>query len=159
MIWQALHQRGQAKRTLIITPAGLTTQWQEEMQDKFGANFEIFGRDFNSVNPRIWEYRAQAIASLDRLKRKEHKRLLLENRKWDLIIFDEAHRLSAVSYGGAKTDKTQNYRLAEEIRHKHYCEAMLLLTATPHQGEENHSRFKNLLLLLDDNMDFSGLDA
>ena len=38
MIWQALNQRGQAKRTLIITPAGLTTQWQEEMQDKFGVN-------------------------------------------------------------------------------------------------------------------------
>src|SRR5260370_30561396 len=66
--------------------------------------------------------------------------------------------MRAVNYGGAKTDKTQNYRLAEEIRHKHYCEAMLLLTATPNQGEENHSRFKNLLLLLDDNMDFSGLD-
>ncbi len=52
MIWQALYQRGQAKRTLIITPAGLTTQWQEEMQDKFGATFEIFGRDFLAVNPR-----------------------------------------------------------------------------------------------------------
>ena len=158
MVWQALAQRGQARRTLILTPAGLTVQWQEEMQDKFGAYFEIFKRDFQAVNPRIWDLKARAIASIETLKRPEHKRALLENRKWDLIIFDEAHRLSAVSYGGAKTDKTQNYRLAEEIRHKHYCEAMLLLTATPHQGEENHSRFKNLLLLLDDNMDFSGLD-
>ena len=158
MVWQALAQRGQARRTLILTPAGLTLQWQEEMQDKFGAYFEIFKRDFQAVNPRIWDLKATAIASIDTLKRPEHKRALLENRKWDLIIFDEAHRLSAVSYGGAKTDKTQNYRLAEEIRHKHYCEAMLLLTATPHQGEENHSRLKNLLLLLDDNMDFSGLD-
>ncbi|MCI0682086.1 MAG: hypothetical protein L0Y71_08280, partial [Gemmataceae bacterium] len=60
------------------TPAGLTTQWQEEMKDKFGADFEIFGRDFTSYNPRVWEYRAQSIASLDRLKRKENKRLLLE---------------------------------------------------------------------------------
>jgi hypothetical protein len=158
MIWQALHQRGQAKRTLIITPAGLTTQWQEEMQDKFGATFEIFGRDFNSVNPRIWEYRAQAIASLDRLKRKEHKRLLLENRKWDLIIFDEAHRLSAVNYGSGKTEKTQNYKLAEDIGLPEYSEAFLLLTATPHQGEDNHSRFKNLVRLLDDNIDFSALE-
>ena len=158
MVWQALAQRGQARRTLILTPAGLTLQWQEEMQDKFGAYFEIFKRDFQAVNPRIWDLKATAIASIDTLKRPEHKRALLENRKWDLIIFDEAHRLSAVNYGGAKTDKTQNYRLAEEIRPKHYCEAMLLLTATPHQGEENHSRFKNLLLLLDDNIDFSGLD-
>src|SRR5215831_6155594 len=96
MIWQALAQRAQANRTLVITPAGLTTQWQEELQDKFRATFEIFGRDFLSVNPRVWEFKAQAIASIDRLKRAEHKRILLENRKWDLIIFDEAHRLSAV---------------------------------------------------------------
>src|SRR5947209_15045547 len=56
MIWQALAQRGQARRTLIITPAGLTTQWQEEMQDKFGAFFEVFGRDFRAVNPRVWAF-------------------------------------------------------------------------------------------------------
>jgi SNF2 family DNA or RNA helicase/HKD family nuclease len=158
MVWQALWQRGQAKRTLIITPAGLTTQWQEEMQDKFGQLFEIFGRDFWAVNPRIWDLKAAAIASLDTLKRAEHKKALLENRKWDLVIFDEAHRLSAMSYDTGKTDKTQNYKLAEEIRHKHYCDAMLLLTATPHQGEENNSRFKNLIGLLEDDIDFTGLD-
>jgi len=160
MIWQALYQRGQAKRTLIITPAGLTTQWQEELQDKFRATFEIFGRDFLAVNPRVWEFKAQAIASIDRLKRAEHKRILLENRKWDLIIFDEAHRLSAVVYGsGQKTEKTQNYKLAEEIRQKEYSEAFLLLTATPHQGEENHSRFKHLVALLEDEIDFSALEG
>jgi ERCC4-related helicase len=157
MIWQALHQRGQARRTLIVTPAGLTTQWQEEMEEKFGARFEVFGRDFLSVNPRVWEYKAQAIASIDRLKRAEHKRVLLENRKWDLIIFDEAHRLSAMNYSEKKVEKTQNYKLAEELRSKQYCEAFLLLTATPHQGEENHSRFKNLILLLEDEVDFAGL--
>lgn len=159
MIWQALHQRGQARRTLIITPAGLTTQWQEEMQDKFGATFEIFGRDFLAVNPRIWDFKAAAIASLDRLKRPEHKRILLENRKWDLIIFDEAHRLSAMDYGSHKVEKTQNYRLAEEIRHQHYTEALLFLPATPHQGEENHSRFRNLLNLLEEDLDFGELDG
>ncbi len=158
MIWQALAQRGQAKRTLIVTPAGLTTQWQEEMQDKFGQLFEVFGRDFRAVNPRIWDLKATAIASIDTLKRAEHKRMLLENRRWDLIIFDEAHRLSAMDYGSGKVERTQNYRLAEEVRHKHYCDAMLLLTATPHQGEENHSRFKNLLGLLEDDIDFSGLE-
>jgi len=158
MIWQALAQRGQARRTLIITPAGLTTQWQEEFQDKFGVMFEIFGRDFWAVNPRVWDLKAAAIASIDTLKRKVHKDVLLGNRKWDLIIFDEAHRLSATEYGGSKVEKTQNYRLAEEVRDRQYCEAMLLLTATPHQGEENHSRFKNLLALLDDDIDFSGLE-
>lgn len=158
MIWQALAQRGQAKRTLVITPAGLTTQWQEEMQDKFGAFFEVFGRDFHAANPRIWDFKATTIASLDTLKRAEHKRTLLENRKWDLIIFDEAHRLSAMNYSSGKVEKTQNYRLAEELRHNRYCDALLLLTATPHQGEENHSRFKNLLSLLEDDINFVGLE-
>jgi len=164
MIWQALEQRGQAKRTLIIVPAGLTTQWQEEMQDKFGcgtgheAPFEIFGRDFWAVNPRIWDLKARAIASLNMLKRAEHKRVLLENRKWDLIIFDEAHRLSAMDYGSRKVEKTQNYKLAEELRGNQYCDALLLLTATPHQGEENHSRFKNLVYLLHEYVDFSALE-
>ena len=156
MIWQALMQRGQANRTLIITPAGLTTQWQEEMQDKFGQLFEVFRRDFWAINPRIWDLKACAIASIDTLKRSEHKNVLLENRKWDLIIFDEAHKLSAMDYDSGKTDKTQNYRLAEELRN--YCDALLFLTATPHQGEENNSRFKNLLLLLNDEIDFSGLE-
>ena len=158
MIWQALMQRGQAQRTLIITPAGLTTQWQEEMQDKFGILFEIFGRDFTAINPRVWDLKAAAIASLDTLKRADHKRVLLENRRWDLIIFDEAHRLSAIDYGSGKTEKTHNYRLAEEVSHKYYSDAFLLLTATPHQGEENHSRFKNLVSLLEENVNFAGLE-
>jgi superfamily II DNA or RNA helicase len=155
MVWQALLQRGYANRTLIITPAGLTRQWQEELKDKFQADdFEIFGRDFWATNPRIWDLRARAIASLDRLKRKEHKRVLLENRKWDLIVFDEAHRLSAKEYG-SKTDKTQNYQLAEILRD--YTDALLLLTGTPHAGDPDHSRFINLVRLLEPKVDFSTL--
>ena len=154
MVWQALAQRGNASRTLVVCPAGLTRQWQEEFQDKFRAAFEIFGRDFTATNPRTWDLRASAIASLDRLKRKEHKRVLLENRKWDLIIFDEAHRLSAKEYG-RKTDKTQNYQLAEALRD--YADSLLLLTATPHAGDPNHSRFVNLVKLLESKVDFSPL--
>jgi superfamily II DNA or RNA helicase len=154
MVWQALAQRGNASRTLVITPAGLTRQWQEEFKEKFQADFEIFGRDFTAVNPRMWDLKAAAIASLDRLKRKEHKRTLLENRKWDLIIFDEAHRLSARDYR-TKTEKTQNYQLAEALRD--YTDALLLLTATPHSGDPDHSRFINLVKLLEPKVDFSPL--
>jgi superfamily II DNA or RNA helicase len=154
MVWQALSQRGNAARTLVICPAGLTRQWQEEFQDKFQQMFEIFGPDFQAVNPRIWDLKATAIASLDRLKRKEHKRTLLENRKWDLIIFDEAQHLSARDYP-KKTDKTQNYQLAEALRD--YTDAMLLLTATPHAGDPNHGRFINLVKLLESNVDFTPL--
>ena len=117
-------------------------------------DFEIFGRDFTATNPRIWDLRARAIASLDRLKRKEHKRILLENRPWDLIIFDEAHRLSAKEYG-RKTDRTQNYQLAEALRG--YTDALLLLTGTPHSGDPDHSRFMNLVRLLEPKVDFSTL--
>jgi len=156
MVWQALFQRGYANRTLIITPAGLTRQWQEEFKDKFQSEppFEIFGLDFTATNPRVWDLRARAIASLDRLKRKEHKRILLENRPWDLIIFDEAHRLSAKEYG-RKTDRTQNYQLAEALRG--YTDALLLLTGTPHSGDPDHSRFMNLVRLLEPKADFSTL--
>ncbi len=156
MVWQALFQRGYANRTLIITPAGLTRQWQEEFKDKFQSDppFEIFGLDFTATNPRIWDLRARAIASLDRLKRKEHKRILLENRPWDLIIFDEAHRLSAKEYG-RKTDRTQNFQLAEALRG--YTDALLLLTGTPHSGDPDHSRFMNLVRLLEPKADFSTL--
>jgi superfamily II DNA or RNA helicase len=154
MVWQALSQRGNAARTLVVCPAGLTRQWQEEFKEKFQADYEIFGRDFQAVNPRIWDLKATAIASLDRLKRKEHKRTLLENRKWDLIIFDEAQHLSAREYP-KKTDKTQNYQLAEALRE--YTDAMLLLTATPHAGDPNHGRFINLVKLLETNVDFTPL--
>ena len=154
MVWQALEQRGNAARTLVVCPAGLTRQWQEELKEKFQADFEIFGRDFLAVNPRVWDLKAAAIASLQRLKRKEHKRTLLENRKWDLIIFDEAQHLSAREYG-RKTDKTQNYQLAESLRE--YTDAMLLLTATPHAGDPNHGRFINLVKLLEEEIDFTPL--
>lgn len=154
MVWQALAQRGNAARTLVVCPAGLTRQWQEEFQDKFQETFEIFGRDFHAINPRIWDLKATAIASLDRLKRKEHKRTLLENRKWDLIVFDEAQHLSAREYPN-KTEKTQNYQLAEALRG--YTDALLLLTATPHAGDPNHGRFINLVKLLEPNVDFTPL--
>jgi superfamily II DNA or RNA helicase len=154
MVWQALAQRGNASRTLVVCPAGLTRQWQEELQDKFQTTFEIFGRDFTAVNPRIWDLKAAAVASLDRLKRKEHKRTLLENRKWDLIIFDEAQHLSARQWP-TKIEKTQNYQLAEALRG--YTDALLLLTATPHAGDPNHGRFINLVRLLESNVDFTPL--
>ncbi len=154
IIWQALLHRGKADRTLVICPAGLTLQWQEEMQEKFGEFFEIFNRDFQTINPRIWDLKTTAIASIDALKRPEHKAKLLENRDWDLIIFDEAHKLSAREYG-TKLDKTHNFQLAEDL--KEHTDALLLLTATPHQGEENQSRFVNMIKLLDENIDFTPL--
>ena len=117
MIWQALHQRGQAKRTLIITPAGLDDAVAGRNAGQVRRALRDLRPRFPGRQPaRLGATRPRPSPRIDRLKRAEHKRILLENRKWDLIIFDEAHRLSAVDYGSGKVDKTQNYRLAEEIR-------------------------------------------
>jgi len=69
--------------------------------------------------------------------------------------FRRGHRLSARDYGETKTEKTQNYRLAEDLRD--HTDALLLLTATPHQGDETHSRFRHLPGLLDREIDFGRL--
>ena len=99
------------------------------------------------------------IASVDTLKLDRplkkgrgdgHKTLLLGSRDWDVIIFDEAHKLSAKTWSERKTDKTLNYRLAEDLQQR--CKALILLTATPHQGDE--SKFQNLVSLLDPNVAF-----
>ena len=126
LIFYALRQRGDAERTLIITPAGLARQWQEEMEDKFGIIFLVLKEDFLDKNPRIWDIHNLAIASIDTLKRENHKKGLLECQKWQLIVFDEAHKLSAKAFGD-KIERTQNYKLALDL--KDHTDNLLLLTA------------------------------
>jgi SNF2 family DNA or RNA helicase len=82
------------------------------------------------------------IASIDTLKRPKRVRRLLEAPKWDLIVFDEAHHLTATKSGG-RVRKTENYKLAEALRP--HARDMLLLSATPHQG--NHFPFWMLIQL------------
>jgi superfamily II DNA or RNA helicase len=154
LIWQTLFRQGAAGRTLIICPAGLMFQWHEEMEEKFGTFFEIFGRDFININPRMWNMKYTAIAPMDALEHPEDKARLFENRKWDLIIVDDAHKLCARGYG-TKPDKTGNFKLAKDL--KHHTEALLLITATPHQGEDNHSCFIRILDILSENIDFTPL--
>ena len=160
MILYALRQRGQAKRVLIVPPAGLTLQWQEEMADKFGLEFAVYREDVNG--PLAFNQINYLIASVDTVKldrpRKKgqgdgHKTLLLGSRDWDVIIFDEAHKLSAKTWSQNKTDRTLNYRLAEDLQER--CKALILLTATPHQGDE--SKFQNLVSLLHPNVTFEEL--
>jgi len=157
IILYALRQQGQVRRVLIITPAGLTLQWQEEMDDKFGLQFVVYREDVDG--PLAFHLQDQMVASVDTLKLDKprkggrlegHKSLLLGARDWDVIIFDEAHKLSAKTWSAQKTDKTLTYRLAEELQER--CQSLLLLTATPHQGDE--SKFQNLLSLLHDNVIF-----
>lgn len=151
MVLYALRQRGQARRVLIITPAGLTLQWQEEMEDKFSLEFAVYREDVDG--PLAFDRFDYLVASVDTLKldrplksgkREGHKTMVLGARDWDVIIFDEAHKLSAKTWSPQKTEKTLNYRLAEDLQDR--CRTLLLLTATPHQGDE--SKFQNLMSLL-----------
>lgn len=144
MLLHALQQRGLAKRVLLITPAGLTRQWQEELYHKFGLDeFEIYGEDFHINETRHWKMHDFVIGSIDRFKQEDHLQSLLGAEPWDLVIFDEAHRLSRRQYG-MKLDSSERYELAKSLRSR--TENMLLLTATPHQGMQD--KFVALLELI-----------
>jgi len=140
----ALAQRQRANRVLLIVPSGLTRQWQEDLQYKFGmTDFEIHGRDFEVHEPVRWKLHDKVIGSLDRLKDPKHLDLLLQAKPWDLIVFDEAHRLSRRQYG-MSLDASDRFRLAEALRSR--TDNLVLLTATPHQGMQD--KFIALLGLL-----------
>lgn len=144
MLLKALEQRGQAERVLLITPAGLTTQWKEELHNKFGlSEFRVYGDDFNIGEEREWSMYRHVIGSIDRFKEERHLEKLLKAKYWDLIIFDEAHRLSRKRYG-MKYDVSNRFQLANLLRNK--TKAMMLLSATPHQGKPD--QFQSLLMLL-----------
>nr|WP_238985542.1 helicase-related protein [Nitrosococcus halophilus] len=144
MLLSALRSRGMLRRVLIVTPAGLTQQWQEEMRDKFGFDeFQIYGRDFEGYDARQWKLNDFVIGSIDRLKLDYHKENLLNADRWDLIVFDEAHRLSRRQYGRS-FKAADRFRLAAELRPR--TDAMILLSATPHQGMQD--KFQALLELV-----------
>lgn len=144
MLLHALRQRDLVKRVLLITPAGLTKQWQEELYHKFRIeDFEIYGEDFFINEPRQWKLHDCVIGSMDRLKQPDHLANLLQAEPWDLVIFDEGHRLSRRQYG-QKLESSERYDLARSLRSQ--TKHILLLSATPHQGMQD--KFVALLELL-----------
>ena len=140
LIIPALALRNRCRRVLIVCPSSLTRQWKEEMRFKFSRFFEIYGRDFNPEYPEEIKLRDNVIVSLDLAKRDAHLNLLLQAGNWDVIIFDEAHRLGRSESG----EQTERYRLARALSPK--APSFLLLTATPHQGKSK--RFRALLELV-----------
>jgi superfamily II DNA or RNA helicase len=144
MLISALKNRGNFRRILIITPSGLTRQWRDELAIRFGLDdFEIYGDDFRIDSPIQWKLHDHTIASIDKLKGDNHLQLISQATPWDLIIFDEAHRLSRREYG-SKFDSSDRYRLAATLRK--LTESVILLSATPHQGMSD--KFSALLELL-----------
>lgn len=143
LLLAALRQRN-LKRFLIIVPAGLTRQWEEELRDKFMLDdFVIYGETAHPETAAHWKLYDRVIASMDRIKADEHLSNLLQAEDWDLVIIDEAHRLSRHEYG-AEFKTTDRYAMAEVMRKR--TKGMLLLSGTPHQGRDD--LFRGLLQLL-----------
>lgn len=140
-----LLMRADAKRVLIVAPGSLVEQWQDEMFEKFGLTFTLFSREqveqSRSGNP--FDDIDLMVARVDQLSRNEDLQEKLRLSHWDLVVVDEAHKLSA-SYFGNKVNKTKRFQLGELLgsvtRH------LLLMTATPHNGkEEDFQLFMSLL--------------
>lgn len=141
LLIRELELRGLAERILIVCPANLAFQWQRELKEKFDSKFLVLkGQDIrDQFGVNQWLDRHRVITSLDLAKRQE---ILpgLRQTHWDLVIVDEAHRMSAAD----ESHKSMRYRLGELLRDT--SDHLLLLTATPHKGDpENFSLFLQLL--------------
>ena len=137
--------RGDLKRCLIVSPGSLSEQWQDELYSKFHLKFEILTNDrFEAaVSGNVFEEVNLCIVRLDKLARNEALQEKLKVTEWDLIVVDEAHKMSATVWGG-EVKYTKRFllgRLLSDIT-RHF----LLLTATPHNGkDEDFQLFMSLI--------------
>lgn len=145
LILRELASRGELTRALMVVPAGLVNNWHRELNEVFNLDFEVFGSegDITDRKTNAFAKHDRLIASIDTLKRPARITRLLGAPRWDLVVFDEAHHLTAYKTGG-KVRKTENYKLAEAL--KDHSRDLVLLSATPHQG--NHFQFWMLVQLL-----------
>lgn len=142
LLLKELKARGLVKRTLVVTPANLTFQWQRELKDKFRERFEVINSDVLRANygQNPWQERDQVITSVSWVSRIEDARESLLRSRWDLVVVDEAHKMSA----SAEDRKTLAFRLGEAL--SGMTDHLLLMTATPHKGDpENFCLFLSLL--------------
>lgn len=143
LLIKELKIRGLVKRVLIITPANLTFQWQRELKDKFRETFEIIRGDVLRANYGInpWQEKNQVVTSISWASIVEDANESLLRSYWDLIIVDEAHKMSASD----DEHKTYAYQLGEALSER--TDHFVLMTATPHKGDPEH--FRLFLQLLD----------
>ena len=122
--------RGDLRRCLVVAPGGLVAQWQDELSSKFSLQFSILTREAveASLHGDPFAEEPLLIARMDQLSRSEELQSRLRSSEWDLIIVDEAHRMSA-HYQGNEVRETQRYRLGKLLGG--ICRHFLLLTATP----------------------------
>ncbi|NMB36192.1 MAG: DUF3883 domain-containing protein, partial [Firmicutes bacterium] len=145
LLLKELLVRGDLKRCMIVTPGNLAEQWQDELYRKLNLRFEIITNDRleSAVTGNVFTEANLCIARLDKLARNEEVQEKLRVTDWDLIVCDEAHKMSATVWGGEikYTKRFQLGRLLSSIT-RHF----LLLTATPHNGkEEDFQLFMSLI--------------
>lgn len=166
LVYQEYKLRGMANRVLIVAPSGLVLQWHEELLTKFNEQFIIYNKEYVRTlkqsygeETNVWTKHDKIIVSIDSIKpmriSSKLEKAELKKREWhnkhiadavkeagfDVVIFDEAHRLSKKGDGL----ESARYKLGKELSEA--VPVLLLLTATPHQGDEG--LFHNLMKLVD----------
>lgn len=140
--------RGDLQRCLVVCPGSLAEQWQDELYRRFHLPFEILTNDkLEAARTGNWFMENNlVIARLDKLSRNEdvQAKLTVPDGRWDLVVCDEAHKMSATYFGG-EVNYTKRYRLGQLLSTitRHF----LLMTATPHNGKE--ADFQLFMALLD----------
>ena len=147
LLIKELIARGDLERCLVVAPGSLVEQWQDELGEKFNLEFDILSREMietsRSGNP--FNDRNLLIARLDVLARNEDlQEKLRRSTEWDVVISDEAHRMSASFFGG-EVKYTKRYQLGQKLGQ--VCRHLLLMSATPHNGKDED--FQLFMALLD----------
>jgi SNF2 family DNA or RNA helicase len=148
LLIKELIARGDLQRCLIVCPGSLAEQWQDELYRRFHLPFEILTNDkLEAARTGNWFLETNlVIARLDKLARNEdvQQKLQAPDGRWDLVVCDEAHKMSATVFGG-EIKYTKRYRLGQLLSTltRHF----LLMTATPHNGKEED--FQLFMALLD----------
>ena len=148
LLIKELVARGDLQRCLIVCPGSLAEQWQDELYRRFHLPFEILTNDkLEAARTGNWFMETNlVIARLDKLSRNEgvQQKLQAPDCRWDLVVCDEAHKMSATVFGG-ETKYTKRYRLGQLLSSltRHF----LLMSATPHNGKE--ADFQLFMALLD----------
>lgn len=143
LLIRQLMARDAVHRCLIVVPSNLSQQWKDELWEKLRLSFDIIRRDdIQTENP--FTSRNRLIVSMDRAKQDEYRNLIEKSEEWDLIICDEAHKMS-VSFAGSKVSNiTKRYRLGQMLGE--ITTNYLLITATPHTGKLEEFRWFMQLL-------------
>ncbi|MFN9003829.1 MAG: DEAD/DEAH box helicase, partial [Betaproteobacteria bacterium] len=148
LLIKELIARGDLQRCLIVCPGSLAEQWQDELHRRFQLPFEILTNDkLEAARTGNWFLETNLIiARLDKLARNEdvQRKLQAPDCRFDLVVCDEAHKMSATLFGG-EAKYTKRYRLGQILSAltRHF----LLMTATPHNGKEED--FQLFMALLD----------